>query len=85
MKTVEIIAADGAAKERRAVFLAARDLFPNLLIVIRDPAHAIRLAAKALHCDVLFEQVWEELFDGRHALVPDLKNSDKWHNLLVAI
>ena len=67
------------------MFLAARDLFPNLLIVIRDPAHALRIATKALHCDDVFGEVWEELFDGRHALVPDLQNSDKWHDLLVAI
>jgi hypothetical protein len=85
MKTVRCLAADGASGERRAVFLAARDLFPNLLLVIRDPAHAIRIAAKALHCDDVFGEVWHELFDGRHALVPDLKNSAKWHNLLVAI
>ena len=85
MQTVKCLSADGASKERRAVFLAARDLFANLLLVIRDPAHALRIAAKALHCDDLFGQVWDELFDGRHALVPDLKNSDKWHNLLVAI
>ena len=51
MKTVTCISADGAAKERRAVFMAARDLFPNLLVVVRDPAHAIRIASKALHCD----------------------------------
>ena len=67
------------------MFLAARDLFPNVLIVIRDPAHAIRIASKALHCDDVFGEVWHELFDARHALVPDLKNSDKWNNLLVAI
>ena len=47
-------------------FLAARDLFANLLIVIRDPAHAIRIAAKALHCDDVFGEVWHELFDSRH-------------------
>ena len=67
------------------MFLAAKDLFENVLIVIRDPAHALRIAAKALHCDDLFWEVWDELFNGRHALVPDLKNSEKWHNLLVAI
>ncbi|CAK0899599.1 unnamed protein product, partial [Prorocentrum cordatum] len=83
--TVTSFAADGASKERRSVFLAARDLFPNLLIVIRDPAHAIRIACKSMHCDDVFGQVWKELFDDRHALVPDLMNSTKWHNLLVAI
>ena len=84
-KTVTCISADGAAKERRALFLAARELFRNLLIVIRDPAHAIRIAIKSLHCDEVFGKVWQELFNGRHALVPDLMNSEKWRNLFVAI
>ena len=85
MRTVTSLSADGAAKERRALFLAGRELFPNLLIVIRDPAHAIRIASKALHCDDVFGEVWHELFDARHALAPDLMNSAKWHNLFVAI
>ena len=65
--------------------LAARDLFPNLLIVIRDSAHAIRIAIKAIHCDDVFGKVWHELFDARHALAPNLMYSTKWHNLLTAI
>ena len=85
INTVRCIAADGAAKERRAVFLAARELFPNALIVIRDSAHAIRIASKALHLDEAFSKVWKELFDQRHALVPDLMNSPKWANLLDTI
>ena len=85
MRTVTSLSADGASKERRAVFLAARELFPNLLIVIRDPAHAIRIASQSLHCDDVFGEVWRELFDGRHALAPDIMNSAKWHNLFVAI
>jgi hypothetical protein len=85
MSTVLCLAADGDSHGWRAIFLAARDLFPNLLILIRDPAHAIRIAAKALHQDDVFGEVWHELFDARHALVPDLMNSPKWHDLLVAI
>lgn len=85
MKTVFSVAADGGAKERRAVFLAVRDIFTNVFIVSRDPAHAIRIAISALHSDDVFGKVWHDLFDSRHALVPDLMNSDKWHNLLVAI
>ncbi len=65
--------------------LSARELFNNLLIVIRDPSHAIRTACRALHPDDIFGQVWHELFDGRHALVPDIMNSQKWQSLLVAI
>ena len=85
MRTVTSFSADGGGKERRAVFLAGRELFPNLLIAMRDPAHAIRIASQALHCDDVFGEVWHELFDARHALAPDLKNSAKWHNLFVAI
>ena len=55
------LAADGASKERRAVFLAAKKLFPNVLIVIRDPAHAIRFAVQSLHQDEVFGEVWDEL------------------------
>ena len=65
--------------------LAAREVFPNVLLCIRDSAHAIRIAATALHTDDVFGNVWRELFDGRHALVPDLMNSKKWHDLLVAV
>ena len=85
MRTVTSFSADGASKELRFLFLVARELFPNLLLVIRDPAHAIRLAAKSLHCDDVFGDVWRELFDGRHALAPDIMNSAKWHNLFVTI
>ena len=85
MRAVTSLSADGVAKERRAVCLAARELFPNLLIVIRDPAHAIRLASQSLHCDGVFGEVWRELFDGRHALAPDIQNSAKWQNLFVAM
>ena len=85
MSTVLSLAADGASKERRALFLAARDMFPNLLILIRDPAHAIRIAATSSHQYDAFGQVWRELFDGKHALVTDLTNSHKWHYLIVAI
>ena len=35
-----------------------------------------------LHIDELFGEVWKELFDKRHALVPDVMNSKKWQDLL---
>ena len=85
LQSVLVVAADGDGHGRRALFLAAREVFPNVLLCIRDSAHAIRLAAKALHTDDVFGEVWHELFDARHALVPDLMNSKKWHDLLVAV
>jgi len=85
LQSVLVVAADGDSHGRRVLFLAAREVFPNVLLCIRDSAHAIRIAAKALHTDDVFGEVWHELFDGRHALVPDLMNSKKWHDLLVAV
>ena len=35
-----------------------------------------------LHCDELFGEVWDELFNKGHALVPDIMNSTKWQSLL---
>ena len=60
-------------------------MFPNVLLCIRDSAHSIRLAVKALHTDTVFGEVWQELFNKEHALVPDLMNSKKWHDLIVAV
>ena len=64
MDHVQVIAAGGAAKERRAVFLAVREVFKNVRIVIRDPAHAIRIATSRLYKDSVFGEVWHELFGG---------------------
>ena len=86
LKSVRVFAADGAPDERRSLFLAAETLFKSCILLLRDPAHIIRIAMKTpLHVDSAFGEVWTELFDKRHALVPDLQYSDKWKNLLRAI
>ena len=86
LKCVLVFAADGAASERRTIFLAARRLFKNMIYVIRDSCHAIRISVKnPLHHDDVFGEVWAQLFDKRHALVPDIQNSEKWQNILQAI
>ena len=75
-KHVRILAVDGASKERRVLELAAKDLFPNVILFIRDAAHALRIAVKnPLHYDDVLGEVWEAFFDKRHALVPDLMTS----------
>ena len=77
-----VFAADGGSKERRALLLAAEHLFPNIALLLRDAAHALRIAIKnPLHFDDLFGEVWTHLFDKRHALVPDVMNSAKWQDL----
>ena len=82
-KTTRVFAADGASKERRALLLATQELFPNVVLLLRDAAHALRIAVRnPLHIDGLFGEVWTHLFDKRHALVPDVMNSKKWQDLL---
>ena len=80
---VRAFAADGAASERKALFMIVRAVCPNVIMVIRDIAHAVRIAAqKTLHADDVFGAVWKELFDKKHALVPDIKYSEKYRELL---
>ena len=82
-KRTRTFAVDGASKERRALLLAVEELFPNVVLLLRDAAHAFRIAVKdPLHFDALFGEVWASLFDQRHALVPDIMNSKKWQDLL---
>ena len=85
LKIVVVLSADGGPAERRALYVACERMFPNLLILIRDSAHALRIAMKeSLHHDAVFGEIWEELFNKRHAVVPDLQNSEKLKALLVA-
>ena len=82
-KTVKVFAVDGASKERRALTLASKELLPNVILLLRDPAHALKIAVKdPLHYDTVFGEIWEELFNKRHGLVPDVMNSSKWQDLL---
>ena len=83
LQNVRALAADGAPKERRGLALAVKEIFRNGGLLIRDSAHAIRIAVnKSLHADRRFDAVWTELFDKRHALAPDIMFSDKWQDLL---
>jgi hypothetical protein len=60
-------------------------LFANLILVIRDSCHALRIAMKdPLHHDKLFGKIWEELFNKKGAVVQSFQYSDKLKALLVA-
>ena len=82
-KKVRILASDGGAGERRALFLAARVYFPNADFAIEDPAHGLRIATvKPLQLQGCFAEIQEELLNKRHALLPDIQNSGKWKQML---
>ena len=83
---VRILASDGGAAERRSLFFSARSFFPNADVAIRDFAHAVRIATvKPMQLVSLYEDVYEELINKRHALIPDLKYSEKWKKMLAGI
>ena len=81
-KCTRTFAADGAQRTE-GLATCDEELFPNVVLLLRDPAHALRIAVRdPLHFDSLFGEVWNTLFDKRHALVPDVMNSKKWQDLL---
>ena len=59
--------------------LATCSELPNLVWLSYDPAHQIRIAFQdPLHAVTDFNEQWQQLFAGRHALIPDIKNSEIW-------
>ena len=49
---------------------------PNLLVVGRDFAHAIRIACRSpVELESLFGAQWERLFGGEHSIVGDIQYS----------
>ncbi len=70
---------DGAPSVLKTGRLLKNNGFPNIAFFIRDPAHAVRIAARdPLHADEKFGAFWTEVFDARHALIPDIQNSEVW-------
>ena len=84
---VRVLASDGGAAERRALFFSASgEYFPHANCLIKDMAHSIRIATqKPMKMVDAFQQVYEEIINNRHALLPDLKNSNKWKLILEAL
>lgn len=85
-RKVRVLTSDGGGSERRALFLQAESFFVNAKYTIRDPAHAIRIALQVpLRMESMYKEVFDELMNKRHALIPDIKNSGKWKKMLIAI
>ena len=85
-KKVRTLASDGGSAERRALFVAACQYFPNAHFVIEDPAHGLRIAmVKPLQLETYLAEIQEELFNKQHALLPDIQNSGKWKQMLLGL
>lgn len=81
---VRLGVADGGAPVQKALKFLASGPMPNMLAVVHDHCHKIRTATKEpLVRQDAFRRWYDDLFDGRHALLPDIKNSDGWIEKLV--
>jgi len=81
---VVIAVTDGGAPAQKALKFLAAGSMPNLLWAGRDRAHAIRIATGgALTAEQHFKEWWDDVFDARHALVPDIRNSEEWTAKLI--
>ena len=57
---------------------------PSLNLLLRDPVHALRTSTtEPLKISANFQEFWEDIFNKRHALVPDIQNSVAWQRRLV--
>jgi hypothetical protein len=82
---VHIIASDGAPSAMKTSRLLLAQLFTNAILVIRDPGHAVRIAIREpLLAEAAFKKFWDSVFDGEHALIKDIQNSDKLRSMLEA-
>ena len=83
---VRIGTADGGSKEQKCLAFLAACGTPNMLAAVRDPAHQIRRSTQdALTSETTFQAWYDDVFGAKHALVPDIMNSDAWlEKLLLA-
>lgn len=83
LKHTRQIAADGAPCLQKAIRMLRDRGMPNLVLIWRDPAHAVRKATHdPLKAEERFRTQFDRLFGARHALVPDIMNSDQWRQKL---
>ena len=82
----ELGVSDGAAAAQKALRFLATGPMSNMLCLGRDWAHAASVATKgALLADDDFRTWWNDVFDKRHALVPDIKKLGGMHSDVAAL
>ena len=90
LKNMRCLSSDGGASERKLMFRVVRTLCPGVVLVIRDFAHAARIAMqRPQQFDPVFNAVHTHLFNNglsqkKHAVIPDIQYSDKLKDLLVS-
>ena len=75
---VHIYVSDGCPAALKTGRMLKTSLLSGIAFMIRDPAHAIRIAARdPLHAEERFGEFWRRVFDSKHALVRDIECSDQ--------
>ena len=76
---VFIAVSDGAAAAQKCLKFLATGRMQHMYWVGRDRAHAARIATSGpLWKEQKFGEWFGDVFSRRHALVPDIKNSEEW-------
>ena len=76
---IRIGLADGGSSAQKCLRFLATGGMPNMLLIIRDRSHIIRNSTRdPLLAEEGFGAWWDDIFGARHALVPDIKNSEEW-------
>lgn len=75
--------ADGGSSVQKAGMLL-QEHFTRLRLVVRDTAHMLRSScSEPIKQVAVFDDFWNDIFNSRHALVPDIQNSDAWRAKLL--
>ena len=88
LSKVRCLSSDGGPSERKLMFRLVRTICPQVVLVIRDFAHAARIAVqRPQQFDPMFNAVHTHLFNNglsekKHAVIPDIQYSDKLKDLL---
>ena len=81
LRKIAGVVVDGALLKTARYMKAYR--FPNIVIIMRDPAHIIRPSCRdPLHDADKFGEQYERLFGQRHAVLKDFMNSVQWQDQL---
>ena len=84
-KVQHYVSDQGGSAHKCGQLLSRKAELCNFVWVSCDVAHQVRIASKdPLHANDHFKQQWDRLFNSKHALIPDIQNSEVWKSRLIS-
>jgi hypothetical protein len=84
-KVQHYVSDQGGSAHRCGQLLSRNAELCNFVWVSCDVAHQVRIASKdPLHANDHFKQQWDRLLNAKHALIPDIQNSEVWKSRLIS-